>query len=133
MGTRSRSRVSTRLARAPGEDYVLRWELDAGAQVGRDDHGREVTLHPFLGMRGMPPAKPGIHATSPPRVWVGNIDCKELVAGTKLFLPIPVDGALFSAGDGHGRQGGGESSGTASTVSTVVTRLPSRASSSTCA
>ena len=132
MGTRSRSRVSTRLARAPGEDYVLRWELDAGAQVGRDDHGREVTLHPFLGMRGMPPAKPGIHATSPPRVWVGNIDCKELVAGTKLFLPIPVDGALFSAGE-HGRQGGGESSGTASTVSTVVTRLPSRASSSTCA
>ena len=38
----------------------------------------------------------------------GNIDCKELVAGTTLFLPIPVDGALFSAGDGHAAQGDGE-------------------------
>ena len=43
----------------------------------------------------------------------GNIDCTELVAGTKLFLPIPVDGALFSAGDGHARQGDGEVSQTA--------------------
>jgi acetamidase/formamidase len=49
----------------------------------------------------------------PPRRYGGNIDCKELVVGTKLFLPIPVDGALFSAGDGHGRQGDGEVSGTA--------------------
>src|SRR5262245_39454644 len=43
----------------------------------------------------------------------GNIDCKELVAGTRLLLPIPVDGALFSAGDGHARQGDGEVSQTA--------------------
>ena len=43
----------------------------------------------------------------------GNIDCKELVAGTTLYLPIPVDGALFSAGDGHAAQGDGEVSGTA--------------------
>ena len=56
----------------------------------------------------MPPTEPGIHSTQPPRAWGGNIDCKELVAGTKLFLPIPVDGALFSAGDGHARQGDGE-------------------------
>ena len=49
----------------------------------------------------------------PPRRWGGNIDCKELVAGTTLFLPIPVDGALFSGGDGHGAQGDGELSGTA--------------------
>ena len=57
---------------------------------------------------GMPPPEAGVHPTSPPRVWGGNIDCKELVAGTTLFLPIPVDGALFSAGDGHARQGDGE-------------------------
>jgi acetamidase/formamidase len=56
----------------------------------------------------MPPPEPGTHSTTPPRVWGGNIDCKELVAGTRLYLPIPVDGALFSAGDGHARQGDGE-------------------------
>ena len=55
----------------------------------------------------------GVHSTGPPRRWGGNIDCKLLVAGTTLFLPIPVDGALLSAGDGHARQGDGEVSGTA--------------------
>jgi acetamidase/formamidase len=62
---------------------------------------------------GMPPPEPGRHSTGPPRKWGGNIDCKELVAGTTLYLPIPVDGALFSAGDGHAAQGDGEVSGTA--------------------
>ena len=57
---------------------------------------------------GMPPPESGIHSTQPPRVWGGNIDCKELGAGSTLFLPIPVDGALFSAGDCHARQGDGE-------------------------
>jgi acetamidase/formamidase len=56
----------------------------------------------------MPPDEPGIHSTAPPRRSGGNIDCKELVAGTRLFLPIPVDGALLSAGDGHAAQGDGE-------------------------
>ena len=56
----------------------------------------------------MPPDEPGIHSTAPPRSCGGNIDCKELVAGTTLFLPIPVDGALLSAGDGHAAQGDGE-------------------------
>jgi acetamidase/formamidase len=72
-----------------------------------------VTLSPFLGVLGMPPPERGVHSTIPPRAHGGNIDCKELVAGTTLYLPIPVDGALFSAGDGHARQGDGEVSGTA--------------------
>ena len=84
------------------------WELDAEAGVGRDQAGRVVTLGPFLGVIGMPPAEPGVHSTGPPRASGGNIDCKELVAGTTLFLPIPVDGALLSAGDGHAAQGDGE-------------------------
>jgi acetamidase/formamidase len=92
-----------------GGGYLL-WELEDG--VGRV-LGREVALAPFLGVIGMPPPDPGIHSTRPPRRFGGNIDCKELVAGTTLFLPIPVDGALFSAGDGHARQGDGEVSGTA--------------------
>jgi acetamidase/formamidase len=94
-------------------DHVVRWTLDAEAGVGRDETGREVDLQPFPGVLGMPPPEPGVHSTGPPRVWGGNIDCKELVAGTTLFLPIPVDGAHFSAGDGHARQGDGEVSQTA--------------------
>jgi len=90
--------------------HSIRWELDGATGHGA---GRSVNLAPFLGVLGMPPAEPGAHSTVPPRRCGGNIDCKELVAGTTLFLPIPVDGALFSAGDGHAAQGDGEVSGTA--------------------
>jgi acetamidase/formamidase len=90
--------------------HELQWELADG--VGRAGE-ITVALRPFLGVLGMPPPEPGVHSTTPPRPFGGNIDCKELVAGTTLFLPIPVDGALFSAGDGHGLQGDGEVSGTA--------------------
>lgn len=86
----------------------VHWELRDG--LGHTG-GRTVRLAPFLGVLGMPPAEPGIHSTRPPRPTGGNIDCKELVAGTTLFLPISVEGALFSAGDGHGAQGDGEVSG----------------------
>ena len=92
------------------ENHLVHWELGEG--LGRA-LGREVTLAPFLGVMGMPPPEPGIHPTFPPRRWGGNIDCKELVAGSTLFLPIPVDGAHFSAGDPHAAQGDGEVSGTA--------------------
>jgi acetamidase/formamidase len=105
--------LNDRLGVGEGESKVLTWKLDADAAVGRDRDGREVGLAPFLGVLGMPPPEPGIHPTGPPRAWGGNLDCKELVAGTTLFLPIPVDGALFSAGDGHARQGDGEVSSTA--------------------
>jgi acetamidase/formamidase len=92
-----------------GREHAIHWELGGG--VGRA-LGREVDLGPFLGVMGMPPPEPGVHSTAPPRRWGGNMDCKELVAGTTLYLPIPVDGALFSAGDGHAAQGDGEVSGT---------------------
>jgi acetamidase/formamidase len=88
----------------------MHWELADG--VGRTA-GFELDLAPFLGVMGMPPPEPGVHSTGPPRRWGGNMDCRELVVGTTLYLPIPVDGALFSAGDGHAVQGDGEVSGTA--------------------
>lgn len=89
---------------------MFTWELDGDMwRMGR----HEVAAAPFLGVIGMPPPEPGEHSTTPPRRWGGNIDCKELVAGTTLYLPIPVDGAWLMAGDGHGAQGDGEVSGTA--------------------
>jgi acetamidase/formamidase len=94
----------------PALDREVEWELQG--DVGRA-LGRAVRLAPFLGVMGMPPPEPGIHPTRPPRRWGGNIDCKELIAATTLFLPVPVDGALFSAGDGHAAQGDGEVSGSA--------------------
>ena len=91
--------------------HRIDWQLDG--TTGRASTGHVVQLRPFLGVLGMPPAEHGVHPTFPPRPHGGNIDCKELSAGTTLFLPIPVDGALFSAGDGHALQGDGEVSGTA--------------------
>jgi acetamidase/formamidase len=100
--------LNARRGVADGETLTLLWSLDADSATGRSDAGHEVGLAPFLGVIGMPPDEPGIHSTAPPRRCGGNIDCKELVAGTKLFVPIPVDGALLSAGDGHAAQGDGE-------------------------
>jgi acetamidase/formamidase len=94
-------------------DTHVEWTLDADAGSAVDDRGTTVRLAPFLGVIGMPPDEDGIHSTGPPRRWGGNIDCKELVAGTTLYLPISVDGAHVSAGDGHAAQGDGELSGTA--------------------
>jgi len=92
-------------------DVKLMWSLDGDTWVS--ERGARVPAAPFLGVIGMPPPEPGEHSTGPPRKWGGNIDCKLLVAGTSLYLPIPVDGALLLAGDGHGAQGDGEVSGTA--------------------
>ena len=91
--------------------HRIDWRLEDG--VGIASTGQVVRLAPFLGVMGMPPDEPGVHSTIPPRRSGGNIDCKELVAGTTLYLPVPVDGALFSAGDAHALQGDGEVSGTA--------------------
>ena len=100
--------LNDRLGLGGGDTLTLLWDLDAGTGVGRSESGHEVTLAPFLGVIGMPPDEAGVHSTAPPRACGGNIDCKELVPGTTLFLPIPVDRALLSAGDGHAAQGDGE-------------------------
>lgn len=92
------------------------WKLDAARMTGRCKlAGQEfkVGLSPFLGLMGVAPKESGTFPTKPPAYFGGNIDCKELVPGSSLYLPISVDGALFSLGDGHALQGDGESSGTA--------------------
>ena len=95
----------------------LLWDLDPDAGLGRAGGGVEGftrTLRPFLGVMGVAPAEPGEHSTIPPRAGSGgNIDCRELVAGATLFLPVSVPGALLYLGDGHAAQGDGEVGGTA--------------------
>lgn len=107
------SRLNERMgiADAPGHMHV--WELDMASMTGRNQYGHVVQLRPFMGVMGMPPDEPGWHPTSPPRVCGGNLDCKELVAGSTLYLPVSVREALFSVGDGHAAQGDGEVSSTA--------------------
>ena len=83
--------------------------LDRAAKSWRLPWGQEVPFKPFFGVMGTaPPAAWGAISTAPPRRNGGNMDNKELVAGTTLYLPIFVDDALFSVGDGHGAQGDGE-------------------------
>ena len=92
----------------------LLWDLDAAAGTGTNQYGHTVRLSPFLGVVGLPPAEPGEHSTTPPRAaGGGNIDCRELTAGSTLFLPVTVPGALLHLGDGHAAQGDGEVGGTA--------------------
>src|SRR5262249_14840085 len=66
-----------------------------------------------MGIMGMPLDQPGIQSTFPPTACGGNLDCKDLIEGSTLFLPIAVDGALFFTGDGHAVQGDGEVAGPA--------------------
>jgi acetamidase/formamidase len=83
--------------------------LDRKAMTGRLPWGLDLPLRPFFGVMAVaPPAAWGAISTLPPRRNGGNLDNKELVAGTTLYLPVHVDGALFSVGDGHGAQGDGE-------------------------
>jgi acetamidase/formamidase len=106
------SPVNDRLALTGHGHKRIEWEIDADTMVARA-LGFEVDVRPFLGVIGMPPSEPGIHSTIPPRAPGGNIDCRELVAGSTLLLPVAVEGCLLSFGDGHGAQGDGEVGGTA--------------------
>jgi acetamidase/formamidase len=110
----SDDRLKRRLGVAEGPPSWLLWDLDIDQGTGTNDLGHTVTLAPFLGVVGMPPAEPGEHSTKPPRVkGGGNIDCRELVEGTTLYLPVTVPDALLCMGDGHATQGDGEVGGTA--------------------
>ena len=83
--------------------------LDLDAMTARLSWGLDLPLKPFFGVMGVaPPPNWGRVSTIQPRAFGGNLDNKELVAGTTLFLPVFNEGALFSCGDGHGAQGDGE-------------------------
>ena len=67
----------------------------------------------FTGTIGVAPAAPGLHSIIPPRNVGGNMDARDIAEGAELYLPIEVDGAIFSVGDTHAAQGDGEVCGTA--------------------
>ncbi len=75
--------------------------------------GGRVPLKPFCGTIGLAPAEAGLHSIVPPRRVGGNMDIRDLSAGTTLYLPVEVRGGLFSLGDTHAAQGDGEVCGTA--------------------
>ncbi|BAT58282.1 formamidase [Variibacter gotjawalensis] len=91
------------------EFRLIHIPLDRERQIGKLPWGMDIPLKPFFGVMAVaPPPQWGTLSTLPPRPNGGNLDNKELVAGTTLYLPIYVDDALFSVGDGHGAQGDGE-------------------------
>jgi acetamidase/formamidase len=97
--------------------------------AGRVAWSEKISLpyRPFPGTIGVAPAEPGKHPILPPSRWGGNLDTKHLVVGSTLYLPVGVEGALFSLGDTHAAQGDGEVCGTAiETAMDVVVRLSVR-------
>jgi len=89
--------------------FLTHIPVDRARGICRMPYGVELTLAPFFGVMGVaPPPAYGTISTVQPREHGGNLDNKELTAGTTLFLPVHAKGALFSAGDGHGVQGDGE-------------------------
>src|SRR5690606_6056039 len=92
---------------ATGEQMIV--ALDRDRNVGRLPWGTELPLRPFFGVMGVaPPPAWGMISTIQPRAHGGNLDNKELVPGTTLYLPVFAEGGKLSVGDGHGVQGDGE-------------------------
>ncbi|MBI1416025.1 MAG: acetamidase [Limimaricola sp.] len=92
--------------------HVWTYDPDSLAPALWGKEGR-VPLKPFAGTIGVAPAEKGLHSIVPPRRVGGNMDIRDLAAGTTLYLPVEVAGALFSVGDTHAAQGDGEVCGTA--------------------
>ena len=83
--------------------------LDREKMIGHFAPGIDIPLHPFFGSMGIaPPESAGRYNSAPPWMHGGNMDNKELTAGTTVFFPVNAKGALFEVGDGHAGQGNGE-------------------------
>src|SRR5438477_123671 len=96
--------------------------LDEKRMVAKFAPGIEIPLHPFFGsMGGAPPESVGKWNSAPPWIMAGNLDNKDLVAGTTLYIPVFAPGALFEVGDGHAGQGDGEVDITALETSLIGT------------
>lgn len=111
------------------EDFPRSWlhisEIEHGEVHFAD--GVAIPSRPFPGTIGVAPSRPGPHSVIPPSEFGGNLDVRYLTVGTRLFLPIGVEGALLSVGDGHAAQGDGEVCGSAiETAMRIVVRTTVR-------
>lgn len=106
----------------PGTRHLIRTGWVDGREVAFLSDDVQVPLAPFMGILAVAPdpvvgqpgvTVPGVQGSRPPGAFGGNLDVKDLKAGTTLYLPVFHPGALFYAGDPHGAQGDGEVSGTA--------------------
>jgi acetamidase/formamidase len=99
------------------EEFPEPWlrisQVDAQSGVVRFSDDVSLAYEPFPGTIGLAPPEPGAHSVVPPSRWGGNLDIKHLRVGTRLYLPVGVEGALFSVGDTHAAMGDGEVCGTA--------------------
>lgn len=115
-GLTSTDRVATLQDPLPDTTWI--YELDRargclGFSARHSDHHIELPLAPMLGTVGVAPAGGEARSSLVPDRFGGNMDTPELQAGVTIFLGVNVEGALFSIGDGHYRQGEGEACGTA--------------------
>jgi acetamidase/formamidase len=106
------------------EDYpyyrIIHIPLDRKTNTATMPWGLKIPTRPFFGQLAVAPRPEyGRQNSKEPREFGGNMDCKELVAGSKVYLPVWTKGALFSTGDGHAAQGDGEVCGTA--IETALT------------
>ena len=91
----------------PGKMKII--PLDEKRMIAHFADGIEIPLHPFFGSMGVaPPPAAGRISSAPPGKHAGNLDNKDLIVGSTLYIPVNVPGALFEVGDGHAGQGDGE-------------------------
>lgn len=95
------------------EAHLKVWKLPAGDKVAWFNDKIRIPRQPFMGTMGIAPGEEGEFSTVPPRDTGGNLDCRHITKGSRLILPVQVEGALFSCGDGHAAQGDGEVCGCA--------------------
>ncbi|HET8600074.1 MAG TPA: acetamidase/formamidase family protein [Segeticoccus sp.] len=115
-GMTSTDRVASLQPPLPETTWI--YELDRSRQTvtfvaSRSDHRIELPVEPMLGTVGVAPAAGEAHSSLVPERFGGNMDAPQVRAGATVYLGVNVEGALFSLGDGHYRQGEGEACGTA--------------------
>jgi acetamidase/formamidase len=109
------------------EPWLRISQVEAKAGRVRFADGITLPFEPFPGTIGVAPAQAGEHSVLPPRRWGGNMDIKHLRPGSTLYLPVGVEGALFSVGDTHAAMGDAEVCGTAvETAMDIAVRLSVR-------
>jgi acetamidase/formamidase len=96
-----------------GDELFLLWDIDAETGLCTSHNGFSVAASPFMGVMTVAPEGDADVRTHIPGSHGANMDCKDIVAGSVLYLPVIHEGAMFSTGDGHARQGDGELGGTA--------------------